>query len=390
MTAFGKSIFQDISPEGYIHAMYDFVIVGAGFFGAVFAYEAKKADKKVLVIEKRDHIGGNCYSYDYPKTNINIHKYGPHIFHTSSKNIWEYINSFAVFNDYRHRVLTTARGKVYSLPINLATINKFYNLNLTPDEAGEFLKSKIPEIPFPGNLEEKAISLIGRELYETFIKGYTIKQWNCDPKDLPPEIITRLPVRTTYNDVYYDDDYQGMPVGGYTLIFEKLLKDIPVELKTDFFEKREYWRSVAKTLVYTGPLDLYFNYRYGKLRWRSCRFEIEKMQVDDYQGVSIMNYADREVPYTRIVESKHFYRETADLCRSTVIVREYPCDDQAEPYYPVRLKADLEILAKYQEAQSQESDVIFGGRLAEYKYYNMDQVISRALECAEKLCSKSS
>jgi len=365
--------------------MYDFIVVGAGFFGSVFAFEAKKAGKKVLVIEKRDHLGGNCYSYDYPQTNINVHKYGPHIFHTSFENIWKYINSFADFNDYRHRVLTTAAGEIYSLPINLATINKFYNLDLTPDEAGEFLESRIPEISSPKNLEEKAISLIGRELYETFIKGYTIKQWNCDPRDLPAEVITRLPVRTTYNDVYYDDDYQGMPVGGYTPIFEKMLTDIPVELKTDFLKKKDYWRSVAKSLVYTGPIDSYFNYSHGKLRWRSCRFEIEKIQADDYQGVSIMNYADREVPYTRIVEPKHFYRERTDLSQGTVIVREYPCDDPDEPYYPVRLKADQEILAKYQKAMRQESNVIFGGRLAEYKYYNMDQVISRALEEAEKL-----
>ena len=217
--------------------MYDFVVVGAGFFGAVFAHEAKKAGKKVLVIEKRDHIGGNCYSYDDPETNINIHKYGPHIFHTPDKKIWDYINSFADFNDYRHRVLTNAGGKVYSLPINLATINQFYNLTLTPDEAAEFLKSKTPEISKPANLEEKAISLVGRELYETFIKGYSIKQWGCDPRELPAEVITRLPVRTSYNDIYYDDDYQGMPIGGYTPIFEKMLKGIPLELKTDFFDK---------------------------------------------------------------------------------------------------------------------------------------------------------
>ncbi len=369
--------------------MYDFVVVGCGFFGAVFAYEVKKAGKKVLVIEKRDHIGGNCFSYNHPGTGVNVHRYGPHIFHTSSEKIWKYINSFAGFNNYRHRVLTTAAGKVYSLPINLATINKFYNLTLSPDEAGEFLKSRIPVIPSPQNLEEKAISLIGRELYEVFIKGYTIKQWDCDPRELPAEVITRLPVRTTYNDIYYDDDYQGMPIGGYTPIFEKLLKDVPVELKTDFFEKRDYWKSLAKMLVYTGPIDRYFNYCYGKLRWRSCRFEIEKMQLNDYQGVGIMNYADREVPHTRIVEPKHFYRERTDLSQGTVVVREYPCDDQTEPYYPVRLKTDQEMLAKYQKAESQEREVIFGGRLAEYKYYNMDQVIFRALEQVGKLLKQN-
>ncbi len=364
--------------------MYDFVVVGAGLFGAVFAHEVKKAGRKVLVIEKRDHIGGNCYSYDDPETGINIHKYGPHIFHTPDKQIWDYVNSFADFNNYRHRVLTTAGGKVYFLPINLKTINKFYNLNLTPDEAAEFLKSKISVISKPANLEEKAISLIGRELYEAFIKSYTIKQWNCDPKDLPAEVIARLPVRTSSNDVYYDDDYQGMPVGGYTPIFEKMFKDIPVEMKTDFFEKRDYWKSVAATIVYTGPVDRYFNYKWGKLHWRSCRFEIQRMPLDDYQGISIMNYADAEVPYTRVLEPKHFYSEGINLSRGTVVIKEYPCDDPEEPYYPVRLKADREMLAKYQEAQNREKDVIFGGRLAEYKYYDMWQVISQALRQAEK------
>ena len=364
--------------------MYDFIVVGAGLFGAVFAHEVKKAGKKVLVIEKRDHIGGNCFSYDDVETSINIHKYGPHIFHTPDKNIWDYINSFADFNNYRHRVLTTAGGKVYSLPINLATINKFYNLNLTPDEAVEFLKSKISVIPAPANLEEKATSLIGMELYEAFIKGYTIKQWNCDPRDLPAEVITRLPVRTTYNDIYYDDNYQGMPIGGYAPIFEKLFKDIPLELKTDYFEKEDYWKSLTTTLVYTGPIDRYFDYSYGKLRWRSCRFEIQKMTLDDYQGVSIMNYADQEVPYTRVLEPKHFYRERINLSRGTIVIREYPCDDQEEPYYPVCSKTDREMLAKYQEAQCREKNVIFGGRLAEYKYYDMWQVISQALQQTKK------
>ncbi len=363
--------------------MYDFVVVGAGFFGAVFAHEAKKVGKKVLVIEKRDHIGGNCYSYDDTQTHINIHQYGPHIFHTPDKTIWNYIKSFADFNDYRHRVLTTVGGKIYSLPINLATINQFFHLNLTSDEATEFLKSKTTAIYTPKNLEEKAISLIGKELYEAFVKGYTIKQWGCDPRELPAEVITRLPVRTSANDLYYDDDYQGMPVDGYTPIFEKLLKGIPVELKTDFFEKRDYWRSVAKMLVYSGPIDRYFNYGFGTLRWRSCRFEIEKMKMDNYQNISVMNYADQEVSYTRIIEPKHFYPERAHLSKETIIIKEYPCDDPEEPYYPVRLQTDQEMLAKYQKAQNHEKGVIFGGRLAEYKYYDMYQVITRALLLAE-------
>lgn len=365
--------------------MLDFVVVGAGVFGSVFAHEIKKTGKKVLVIEKRDHIGGNCYSYDDPETRINIHKYGPHIFHTPDKTIWTYINLFAEFNDYHHRVKTTAGGKIYSLPINLATINQFFNLNLTPDEAAAFLKAKSSGAGKPANLEDKAISLIGRELYEAFIKGYTTKQWGCDPRDLPAAIINRLPVRTTDNDLYYDDDYQGIPLGGYTPIFEKLLKGVPVELKTDFFDKRDYWKSVAKQLVYTGPIDRYFNYRFGRLTWRSIRCEIEKSPLNDYQSVSIMNYADREIPYTRIIEPKHFYPDQVHSSRGTVIIREYPHHDPSEPYYPVGLKADREILVKYQQAQTNEKNVIFGGRLAEYKYFDMYQVIAGALQKVKTL-----
>jgi len=370
--------------KGVFLKMYDFVVVGAGFFGAVFAHEVKQTGKKVLVIEKRDHIGGNCYSYDDPETGINIHKYGPHIFHTPDKTIWTYINLFAEFNDYRHRVKTNADGKIYSLPINLATINQFFNLNLTPEEAAAFLKAKSSVVGKPANLEDKAISLIGRELYEAFIKGYTTKQWGCDPRNLPAAIINRLPVRTTDNDLYYDDDYQGIPIGGYTPIFEKLLKGVPVELKTDFFDKRDYWKSVAKQLVYTGPIDQYFNYRFGRLTWRSIRCEAERIPRHDYQGISIMNYADREIPYTRIIEPKHFYPEKVHLWRETVIVREYPCDNPAEPYYPVGLKSDRDLLNQYQKAQAGEKNVIFGGRLAEYKYYDMDQAISGALHQARK------
>ncbi|MBN1364202.1 MAG: UDP-galactopyranose mutase [Syntrophaceae bacterium] len=365
--------------------MFDFLIVGAGFFGAVFAYEARKALKKVLLIEKRDHIGGNCYSYDDSETNINIHKYGPHIFHTPDKNIWDYINIFADFNKYQHRVLTTADDKIYPLPINLTTINQFYNLNLTPDEAAEFLKSKISAVAKPTNLEEKAISLVGRELYESFIKGYTIKQWGRDPRELPVDVITRLPVRTSNNDIYYDDKYQGMPTGGYTPIFEKLLNGISVELKTDFFDKRDYWKSIAKTIVYTGPIDRYFDYHFGKLSWRSCRFEIERFSLNDYQGISVMNFADQEIPYTRIIEPKHFYPERAPLSRGTIIIREYPYENSDEPYYPVSSKADLKILAKYQKTQKKEKNVVFGGRLAEYKYYDMYQVIAKALQLAGKI-----
>jgi UDP-galactopyranose mutase len=365
--------------------MFDYLVVGAGFFGAVFAHEVTRAGKKVLVIEKRDHIGGNCYSWDDEKTGINIHKYGPHIFHTRDKNIWNYMTALADFNGYRHRVLTTARGQIYSLPIHLGTINQFFNLQLTPDEAVAFLKSKTTATLHPLNLEEKAISLVGPELYETLIKGYTTKQWGCAPRELPAEIISRLPVRTSNNDLYYDDDYQGMPVGGFTPIFEKLLSGIPVELNTDFFDRKPYWQSIAGTIVYTGPIDRYFDYRFGKLGWRSCRFEMESMSLDDYQGVSVMNYADVDVPYTRIIEPKHFYPERTEASRGTVIMREYPCNDPDDPYYPVGLKGDREILSAYQKARKRESNVIFGGRLAEYQYYDMDQVVAKALELARRL-----
>jgi UDP-galactopyranose mutase len=360
--------------------MVDYLVVGAGLFGSVFAHEAKRAGRSVLVIEKRDHIGGNCFSYDDGETGVNIHKYGTHIFHDSSKDVCLYINRFTDFNRYQHRVLTTCQGKVYSMPINLATINQFYGLNLKPYEVAFFLSSKIPSFSAPpANLEDKAVSLIGRDLYEAFIKHYTRKQWNCDPKELPAEVITRLPIRDSYFDSYFDDTYQGIPLGGYTPIFEGLLKDIPVELNTDFFDNRQHWRSMAKTIVYTGPIDRYYDYRFGRLRWRSVRFEMERPAVDDYQGTSVMNYADGDVPYTRIHEPKHLHREKKHRPGTTVIIREYSCEDPDEPYYPVNLKEDRAMLARYQSLQAAEPNVIFGGRLAEYKYYDMHHVIASAL-----------
>lgn len=364
----------------------DFLVIGAGLFGAVFAHEAAKAGKKVLVIERRDHIGGNCYSYDDHQTRINLHRYGPHIFHTSRKDVWDYIRAFAAFNDYQHRVRAMAKGKLYSFPVNLETINQFYGARFTSEQAAEFLKTRIPaDLRAPKNLEEKAISLVGPELYETFIRGYTRKQWGCDPRELPADVITRLPVRLSFNDAYYDNVYQGMPVGGYTPIFEKWLENIPVELEEDFFKRRDYWSSRAQTLVYTGAVDEYYAYRFGELNWRSCRFEWERLTVDDYQGVSIANYVDEEIPYTRVVEAKHFYPETKQSLSGTVITREFPCDGRREPYYPVRRKEDMEKFKKYRKLQERESRVIFGGRLAEYRYYNMDQVIASALAQARKV-----
>ncbi|MFC2066177.1 UDP-galactopyranose mutase [Chloroflexota bacterium] len=358
---------------------YDYIVVGAGLFGAVAAEQLARIDKSVLIIERRDHIGGNCYSYDYEGTNINVHKYGGHVFHTSNREVWDYINKFTEFNRYQHRVLITHNNRVYTMPINLGTINAFYNINLKPDQVEAFISSKREGIQNPKNLEEKAISMIGKDLYEAFIKGYTMKQWGCDPKELPPSIVERLPVRTSYCDAYFDDVYEGIPVGGYTPIFERMLAGIPVELNVDFFRDREYWRSHCRTLIYTGPVDRYFNYCFERLNWRSLRFEIEKLGIDDFQGTVVMNYADIEIPYTRILEPKHFYREEAHTSQTTVIMREYPHMDDEEPYYPVDSESDKEKMLKYRALVEKEKNVVFGGRLAEYKYLDMDDVIESAL-----------
>lgn len=364
---------------------YDYIIVGCGFYGAVVAEQLHRNRKSILVIERRDHIGGNCYSYEYPGTNIEVHKYGTHIFHTVNKEVWDYINSFGEFNRYRHRVLTTHKGKVYSIPINLGTINAFYGVNLKPGDVQGFIESKRGHIPHPKNLEEKAISLIGPDLYEAFIKGYTKKQWDCDSKELPAEIITRLPVRNSYNDSYFDDYYQGLPKNGYTDLFKNMLKGIPVELKADFFKEKEKWLGRCKKLIYTGPIDKYFDYRSGRLKWRSVRFETEKLDIEDFQGTSVMNYADEDVPYTRIHEPKHLHLEKKHTPNTTVIIREYPVINEDEPDYPVNSEKDKRLLAEYQCLSKKEKKVFFGGRLAEYKYYDMDEVIEVALSKVKKI-----
>ena len=363
---------------------YDYVVVGSGFFGAVFAQQAKEAGRTVLVLERRNHIGGNCFSYDYQETGINIHKYGTHIFHTSDHKLWNYVNRFTEFNRYQHRVLTTYQGKVFAMPINLGTINLFYGMNLRPSDAKEFLASKRETIRNPSNLEEKAISLIGRELYEAFIKGYTEKQWGCDPRDLPANIITRLPIRTSFFDSYFDDIYQGIPVRGYTPIFERMLEGIPVELGVDFFEDREHWMRTGQKIVYTGPVDRYFEYTYGHLNWRSVRFEIEALEVSDYQGTSVMNFAETSVPFTRIHEPKHLHLERPWNPKDTVIIREYSQINPEEPYYPVNFESDKEMYARYEALANNQSNVIFGGRLARYKYFDMHQVIASALVAFRK------
>lgn len=364
---------------------YDYIIVGCGLYGSVIAERLKKIRKSVLIIEKRDHIGGNCYSYEYLGTNIEVHKYGTHIFHTNSKKIWEYVNSFVEFNRYQHRVLTMYKDKVYAMPINLGMINSFYGVKLKPNEVENFISLKRKNIKKPKNLEEKAISLIGKDLYEAFIKGYTIKQWNCVPKKLPAEIITRLPVRNSYFDSYFDDYYQGLPREGYTAIFRKMLKGIPVELNTDFFDNRDRWLKKCDKLIYTGPIDKYFEYSLGRLKWRSLRFETKKLNIDDFQGTSVMNYADLDVSFTRIHEPKHLHREKKYVLSKTVIIREYPDTDNNQPYYPVNSPEDKSIYLTYKKLGQKEKKVIFGGRLGEYKYYDMHHTIEVAFAKFEQL-----
>jgi len=364
-------------------AQYDYVVVGSGFFGAVFAQQAKERGKKVLVLELRDHIGGNCYSYEHEDTGVTVHKYGTHIFHTNDQSLWDYVRRFTEFNRYQHRVLTTHKDRVYAMPINLGTVNAFYGLNLKPDEVEDFLETKRGNIANPSNLEEKAISLIGKDLYEAFIKGYTMKQWGCDPTLLPAGIITRLPVRNSYNDSYFNDQFQGIPVDGYTPIFERMLEGIEVKLGVDFFEDREHWMKLGTKVVYTGPIDRFFDYQFGRLNWRSVRFEFETVDVVDYQGTSVMNYADEEVPFTRIHEPKHLHPERKRQGDKTVVIKEFSQVDDEAPYYPVNFDSDRKRLAQYQALQEKEERVIFGGRLAQYRYYDMHQVIASALKTAK-------
>jgi UDP-galactopyranose mutase len=367
---------------------YDLIIAGAGFYGAVFAQQAREAGKSVLVLERRNHIAGNCHSRDFGDTNINVHTYGTHIFHVNDEKIWRYVNRFTEFNRYQHRVLTTHKNRVFAMPINLGTVNQFYGLNLVPDEVEAFIASKRGKIENPRNLEEKAISLIGQDLYEAFVKGYTIKQWGRDPKELPAAIIARLPVRKSYHDSYFNDRWQGIPVGGYTPIFERMLEGISVELEVDLLADLETWRSRCKTLVYTGPIDRWFDYQLGRLNWRSVRFETELLDTDDFQGTSVMNYADLDVPFTRIHEPRHLHLEkTHRPDKATVIVREFSQVDNEAPYYPVNAEEDKALLARYQAMAAKEKGVVFGGRLAEYKYYDMHQVIGSALAKSREVLS---
>ncbi len=366
-----------------------YLIVGAGFFGSVIAERiANDRNEKVVVIDKYPHIGGNCYSEIESETGIEFHKYGTHIFHTSKEKVWRYIQGFTSFNGYRHQVLSSYKGKVYQMPINLETINSFYGLNLRPFEVEPFLRKEIEKenITHPQNLEEKAISLIGRPLYEAFIKGYTEKQWQKDCKLLPASIITRLPVRKNYDENYFYDPWQGIPSGGYTKIFERLLghPNIAVYLQVDFFEIRRLIPASC-TVIYSGPIDGFFEYKYGKLEWRTLMFQKDTLPVEDFQGTSVMNYPEISIPYIRTHEPRHLHPERRYVQDKTLIYREYPlADDGKNPYYPVITHENQAILKKYLEEQTHTPKLILGGRLGDYRYYDMDQVIETALDTYEE------
>ncbi|MCR5331373.1 MAG: UDP-galactopyranose mutase [Lachnospiraceae bacterium] len=362
---------------------FDFLIVGAGLFGAVCARELTDAGFSCLVIDKRSHIAGNVYTRE--EHGINVHEYGAHIFHTSDKNVWDYVNRFAVFNNYINSPVARYKDELYNLPFNMNTFSKMWGIR-TPDEAKAIIDGQIRELNItePANLEEQALSMVGRDVYEKLVKGYTEKQWGRDCKDLPAFIIKRLPLRFTYNNNYFSDRYQGIPEGGYTALVEKLLEGSEVRLETDYFELRKSDAGLAGHLIYTGPIDEYFSFSLGVLQYRTLRFEKEWLETDNYQGCAVVNYTEREVPFTRIIEHKHF---EFGLQKGTVITREYPAEWQKgdEPYYPVNDERNTKLYKKYAELASKETDVTFGGRLGQYKYYDMDKVIAAALQTAEAL-----
>ena len=363
--------------------MYDYLIVGSGLYGAVFAYEMKKKGKKCLVIDKRNHIGGNIYCEKIE--DINVHKYGAHIFHTSNKKIWEYINQFAEFNNYINSPIARYKDELYNLPFNMNTSSKMWGI-VTPQEAKDIIQSQIADLNItdPENLEEQALSLVGRDVYEKLIKGYTEKQWGRDCKELPAFIIKRLPLRFTYDNNYFNDRYQGIPIGGYTRIIEKMLEGTEVLLNTDYKEFVAKNGNVSNRVLYTGMIDEYFDYQLGVLEYRSVRFEQERYEMDNYQGNAVVNYTDREVPYTRIIEHKHFEFGKQPV---TIISKEYSSEWHKgdEPYYPVNNEKNDSLYERYCQLAEGEKNVIFGGRLGSYKYYDMDKVIEAALKKVEEL-----
>ena len=362
--------------------MYNYLIVGSGLFGSIFAYEANKRGKKCLVIDKRPHIGGNIYTEKIE--DINVHKYGAHIFHTNNKEVWQYINQFAEFNRYTNSPVARYKNEVYNLPFNMNTFNKLWGV-FTPDEAKQKIEEELKEVNIdePKNLEEQAIKLIGKTIYEKLVKGYTEKQWGMKATELPAFIIKRLPVRFTYDNNYFNSEYQGIPKGGYTGIIEKMLDGIDVKLNYNFFEHREELENIAEKIIFTGPIDEYYDYYFGELQYRSVRFETEVLDMENYQGNAVVNYTEYEVPYTRIIEHKHFEFGTQP---KTVISREYSdkWDKTKEPYYPINNERNNNLYNKYKELADKDEKVIFGGRLGQYKYYDMDKVIEEALNCCKQ------
>ena len=364
---------------------YDYLIVGAGLYGAVFAHEMTKAGRSCLVIDRRDHIGGNVYTENVE--GINVHKYGAHIFHTSNKKVWDYMNSFAQFNRYTNSPVARYKDELYNLPFNMNTFHALWGV-VTPEEAAAKIEEQkkeaaLPEGKEPSNMEEAAIQLVGKDIYEKLVKGYTAKQWGRPAEELPPFIIKRLPVRFTYDNNYFNDSYQGIPIGGYTRIIEKMLEGSDVRLETDFFVSRDELEELADKIVFTGMIDEYYGYRFGELEYRSLRFEEKILNIANFQGNAVVNYTEYEIPYTRIIEHKHFEFGTQE---KSVITYEYPAKwgKGDEPYYPMNNDRNNELFAKYRELADREDRVIFGGRLGEYKYYDMHQVVAAALDAADK------
>lgn len=362
--------------------MYDYLIVGAGLFGSTFAYEMTKRGKKCFVLEKRNHIGGNCYTENW--NGIQVHKYGAHIFRTSKKEIWEYVNHFAEFNHFINCPIAKYHGKVYNMPFNMNTFSRIWGIS-TPEEAKKIINEQRKEIKeTPRNLEEQAISLVGRDVYEILVKEYTEKQWGRPCKDLPASILRRLPVRFTYDNNYFNDPYQGIPKGGYTQIIEKMLENCDVKLEVDFNESRNQYMKMAEKVLYTGPIDSYYDFCYGPLEYRSLRFEHELLNTENFQGVAVVNYTDKETPYTRIIEHKHFEFGVQDF---TIITREFPLEwsKEIEPYYPINDKKNQELYEKYESLSKLDDKVIFGGRLGLYRYTDMQDTIDAALKSVKKI-----
>lgn len=362
--------------------MYDYLIVGAGFFGAVFAYEARKKGKKCLIIDRRSHIGGNCYTEEIK--GINVHKYGAHIFHTSDKEVWDYVNRFSEFNNYINSPVAVYGDELYNLPFNMNTFSRMWNIK-TPDEAREIIAKQIADLNIgePKNLEEQALKLVGKDVYEKLVKGYTEKQWGRPCDELPSFIIKRLPLRFTYNNNYFNDRYQGIPEGGYTKIFEKLLEGIEIRMGTDYKTFIAENPHIAEKTVYTGSIDEFFDYCFGELQYRSVRFDTKYLEKNDFQGNAVVNYTSADVPYTRIIEHKHFEFGTQE---GTVISYEYSAEWErgTEPYYPINDERNSELYKKYEALSKERPEIIFGGRLGQYRYYDMDKVIRSALDTAEK------